>query len=141
MSQHAMFDGLVIDESDNLVAVKLLNGEAFYVVDDAGFMRHIEAEKIDREVVTFFIDQLKNNKNLAVDQAMRMTGQDDIFSKAALDSQIENINVEDIVGQILPIQAREMLGMLGFRIVVNYRGDIVRLDQPNAPDDFDPDDF
>ena len=134
-----MFEGLVIDESDNLVAIKHINGEAFYVVDDDGFMRHIEAEQIDREVVTFFIEQLKNNKGMAVDQAMKMTGQDDIFAKAAMDSQIDKINVEDVVGQMLPAQAREMLGMMGFRIVVNYRGEIVRLDQPSAPEGFGDD--
>ena len=134
-----MFEGLVIDENDNAVTVKCIGGESFYVIDDQGFLRHIEADQIDRQVVTFFVEQLKNNKSMAVEQALKMTGQDDLFAKAAMDSQIDNIEVDDIVGQMLPMQAKQMLGMLGFRIIVNYRGDIVKLDQPAAPDDYGDD--
>jgi hypothetical protein len=30
-----------------------------------------------------------------------------------------------------------MLGMMGFRVVVNYHGEVVRIDQPGAANDLD----
>ena len=39
------------------------------------------------------------------------------------------------MAQGVPAQARDMLGMLGFRVVVNMHGEVLRLDQPSAPED------
>ena len=135
MSHNAMFPGLVVDETGTPATVAHIGGEAFYVIDDQGFHRHIEAEKVDRQAVNFFMEQLKGNEGMAVDQAMQMTGQDDLFARAAMDAEIRNLDAEDIVGQIIPPQARDMLAMMGFRIVIDYRGDIIRMDQPGLPDD------
>ena len=38
------------------------------------------------------------------------------------------------MAQGVPAQARDMLGMLGFRVVVNVHGEVVRLEQPSAPE-------
>jgi hypothetical protein len=43
--------------------------------------------------------------------------------------------MDQIMAQGIPAQAREMMGFLGFRIIINVHGDIVRLDQPAAPED------
>ncbi len=37
--------------------------------------------------------------------------------------------------QGIPEEGRAYLGMLGLKIVVNYHGDIVRIEQPSAPAD------
>jgi hypothetical protein len=134
-----MFADLVFDENNNPLELAYVGGDAFYVIDDDGFHRHIDAEQVDRKVVAFFVEQLQGNQDMAVEQMMKMTGQDDLMAKAAMDAQIRNVNVDDIVGQILPQQARDMLGMMGFRIILNYRGEIVRLDQPSASLDDDDD--
>lgn len=135
MAQQAFFRGLVYDEFDNPVESKTIGGEAFYVVDDQGFLRHIEAEQIDRRILTVFLEQLEENKDLAITQAMQMMGQDDLFTKAALDAQMRNIDVDQILQQGLPEQARNMMGMVGFRVVINVHGEIIRFDQPALPDD------
>lgn len=134
-----MFENLVYDENGNPLEISSVGGDAFYIVDDDGFHRHIDAEEVDRKVVAFFVEQLQGNQDIAVEQMMKMTGQDDLMAKAAMDAQIRNVKVEDIVGQMLPQQARDMLGMMGFRIIVDYHGEIVRLDQPSAP--YDGDDY
>jgi hypothetical protein len=84
------------------------------------------------------MEQLHNNEDLAVEQALRMMGSDDLFAKAAVESSIKNVDADDILKQGLPLQARNMLGMMGFRIVLNYRGELVRVDQPSieADDDY-----
>ena len=137
MSQQAMFSGLIYDEFENPVATAIIGGEAQYVVDDDGFLRHVDAELIDRQILAFFLAQLEQNKALAVEQAMQMMGQDDLLTKAALDDSLNNISADQIIAQGVPAQARDMLGMAGFRVVINVHGDIVRLDQPAAPEEGD----
>jgi hypothetical protein len=134
MAQQAMFAGLVYDEYERLVETAVVGHEANYVIDDDGFHRHIDAEVIDRQVLGFFLQQLEENKDLAVEQALNMMGTDDIFAKAALDAQLRNIDMDQIIAQGIPQQARDMLGMLGFRIIINFHGEVIRLDQPAMPD-------
>ena len=136
MAKNALFSALVFDENENPLEVAYVGGEAHYVINDDGFKRHVDAEEIDRHVVSIFLNQMHDNQGLAVEQAMKMMGKDDIMTKAALDSQLRNVKTDDILKQGIPTQARDMLGMLGFRIILNYRGEIVRFDQPAAPEEF-----
>jgi hypothetical protein len=135
MAHQAFFAGLVYDERERPVAVSYIGGESFYVVDDDGFLRHIETEKVDREILTNFISQLQQNKDIAVTQALEFMGKDDLFTKAALDSSIDNVDINQLLQQGLPPQARDMMGMMGFRILINYHGEIVDFVQPSLPDE------
>ena len=135
MAQQAMFSGLVFDEYDNPVATAVIGGEAQYVIDDDGFQRHVDAETVDRQVLAFFLQQLQENKDLAVQQAMEMMGQDDLLTKAAIDDSLSHISADQIIAQGVPAQARDMLGMFGLRIVIDLHGELVRLDQPSAPEE------
>ena len=132
MSHQALFAGLVYDEQERLVPTTWIGSEASYVVDDDGFLRHIEAEQVDRQVVAFFLEQIRNNKEMAVQQALGMLGKDDIFTKAALDSSIDMANVEQVLQQGIPTQARDMLGMMGFRIIINLHGEVIDMRQPHV---------
>lgn len=133
MAYQALFSGLVVDEFDNPVATTTVGSDQFYVIDDDGFLRHIDAERIDREVLGFFVEQLHENQDMAVAQMLQMIGSDDLMTKAAIESQMRNVSVDQILSQGLPPQARDMLGMMGFRIVINVHGELVRLDQPLLP--------
>lgn len=135
MSHQAFFKGLVYDEQNNLVETTFVGTEAQYVVDDDGFHRHVDAEQIDRQILSIFLEQLEANKDLAVEQALNMLGTDDLFAKAAIDSQLRNIDMDQIIAQGMPEQARNMLGMLGFRVIINVHGEVVGMDQPSIPDD------
>ena len=134
MAIQALFAGLVYDEDERLVETAVIGQEAHYVIDDQGFHRHISSEKVDRQVLGFFLNQLEDNKEIAIEQALNMMGTDDIFAKAALDAQLRNIDMDQIIAQGIPGQARDMMGMLGFRIIINFHGEIVRFDQPAMPD-------
>jgi hypothetical protein len=137
MARNALFSELVYDEREMPVEVSYVGTDAFYIVDDNGFLRHIDAETVDRQVLAVFIQQLQENKDLAVEQALKMIGKDDLFTKAAIDSSMRNIDMDQIIAQGIPEQARTMMGMLGFRIIINHHGEVVRMDQPVAPDDYD----
>ena len=135
MAVQALFEELVFDEDENLLPTTQIGGEAFYIFDDDGFQRHIRAEDIDRQVLSFFLNQLEDNKDIAVEQALSMLGKDDLFTKAAIDAQLSNVDMEQIMAQGIPLQARNMLGMLGFRITVDVHGQVTGINQPSMPDE------
>lgn len=133
MARRALFAELVYDENGNPVETTMIGDEAHYVIDDNGFKRHVSSEAVDRQVLAIFLEQLEDNKDLAVEQMLKMMGKDDLFTKAAIDASLRNVNMDQIIAQGVPAQARDMLGIMGFRIIINYHGELVRLDQPAAP--------
>lgn len=135
MSQQALFNGVIFDEDDNLVQTTHVGEEAFYVIDDDGFRRHIEAEVVDRQVLNLFLTQLNEHKDEAVAQALRMMGKDDLFTKAAVDASIRNVDADQILAQGIPAQARDMMAMVGFRVVIDLHGEVIRIDQPAITDE------
>jgi hypothetical protein len=137
MSRDALFKGLIYDERELPVEVAFVGSDAYYIVDDNGFHRHIDAEEVDRQVLGVFIEQLQDNKDLAVEQALKFLGRDDLFTKAAIDASVRNIDMDQIIAQGIPEQARNMMGMLGFRIIINHHGEVLRMDQPTASDDYE----
>jgi hypothetical protein len=135
MANKALFTELIFDEMGNRVETAVVGHDIFYVVDDAGFKRHIDADQVDRQVLRVFLQQLEENKEIAIEQALRMMGKDDLFTKAAIDAQLNNIDMNQIIAQGIPAQARNMMGMMGFRITINFHGEVVDIAQPTAPDD------
>ena len=125
---HAFFEGLVQDEEGRAVEVVAISEEAFYVVLDAGFRRHIAARQVDQQVLRILRGEIEAHRDLAVNSALQMLGRDDLFTKAAVDASIKNM--DQVVDQSLPDEAKSWLGMLGFRIIINLHGDIVRVEMP-----------
>jgi len=128
MASTAMFQGLVFDEAGNPADVAMVGSDACYVVDDDGFRRHIDAALVDRAVLRHLRGQVEENRDLAVKTMLEMMGQDDIFTKAAVESSINRM--EDAVGQPVPQEARQWLGLLGFRIVIDERGEVQEIVMP-----------
>ncbi len=128
MAGSAMFAGLVVDEDGNAAEVAFVGENACYVVNDDDFKRHIDAEQVDRQVLRFMRGQVEDQRDVAVDAMLNMMGKDDIFTKAAVESSINNI--EDSVGQPIPEDARQYLGMLGFRIIIDFHGNVVDMEMP-----------
>ena len=139
MPRQPLFAGLVVDEHDRPVETAYVGDEPCYVVNDAGFRRHILSEQVDRAVLEMMRSQISGNENELGEQAAKMLGQDDIFSKAMLQSQLKNISqqFETLMQVGIPEEARAYLGMAGFKIVINVHGEVVRFDQPTAIDDGD----
>ena len=53
MANAAMFEGLVVDDRGRPVEVAYVGADACYVVDDDDFRRHIDAAKVDGQVLAF----------------------------------------------------------------------------------------
>lgn len=137
MSEEPLFKGLVIDEFDQPVGIAKIGDEPCYVVNDAGFLRHIPSRPIDLEVLRALGGQIAGNEELIADQAAKMLGQEDIFTHAILENQLKNIEqqYEMMLDMGIPENTRAYLGMLGFRVVIDVHGEIIRIDQPSAPPD------
>ena len=135
MSNKALFAGLVLDENGNPLEVGMIGGDAQYVIDDNGFRRHIDAAEIDRQVLQILRDQIDANKAAVEQGLMQMMGSEDIFTKAAIDKSIDNF--DQVLQNGLPPDALQMLGMMGFRIIVDYHGEVLRVEQPGVADDSD----
>jgi hypothetical protein len=131
----ALFTNLIYDESGQPVATTFIGSEPHYVILDGDFRRHVAAETIDRQVLDWLQGQVDANKDLVTEGIMGMLGKDDLFTKAMIDSSIKNM--DQVMQQGLPDDARIMLGMMGFKIVVNIHGEVVKLDMPaqEMPDD------
>lgn len=135
MAKQAIFEGLVYDENDQPVTVAYVGGEPCYVVNDDGFLRHIPSEQVDRQVFEFMQGQIKGHEDLISEETAKMIGQEDIFTRAIIQNQLKNINqqFDALANTGIPEGGRAYLGMLGFRIVINVHGDVVAVNQPNAP--------
>lgn len=128
----ALFQGLVSVESGEPVEVTMIGETAHYVVPDSGFLRHIEAEKIDRKVIEILHTELDQHREMAVKTALEMIGKDDLFTKAMVDASINQM--DRLLEQGIPEEMRAWLGMVGFRVIVDYRGQVLRVDQPGRID-------
>jgi hypothetical protein len=136
MSPQPLFAGLVVDERDRLAETAVVGDEPFYVVDDSGFRRHIPAAQVDRQVLKQMQEMMKGSEGLISEQTAKMLGQEDIFSKALIEQQLKNMDqqFDAIMQQGIPEEGRAYLGMLGFKVVINLHGEVLRIDQPSAPD-------
>jgi hypothetical protein len=134
--KNALFEGLVIDEFDRPVEVAYVGDDPCYVVDDQGFRRHIPSGDVDRQVLTMMHQMIEGNEDMISEQAAKMLGQDDIFSVAMLAQQLKQMKDQfDMIIQTgIPEESRAYLGMLGFKIRINYHGEVLEVEQPGMID-------
>jgi len=137
MPRQPLFAGLVVDEANHPVGTAIIGDEPCYVVDDSGFLRHIPSRQVDSQVLELMRKQISGNEGLLSEQAAKMLGTDDIFSKAMLENQLKNIEqqFETLMEMGIPEESRAFMGMSGFKVVINVHGEVVRLDQPVAADE------
>jgi hypothetical protein len=137
MARNPVFANLVVDEAGRKVETSLVGDEPCYVVDDGGFLRHIPSEQVDRQVLELMRQQISGNEDLLSDQAAKMLGTEDIFSKALLENQLKNIEqqFENLLETGIPEESRAFMGMSGFKVVINVHGEVVRLEQPAGADE------
>ena len=136
MLREPLFAGLVVDELDNAVETAQIGDEPMYVVNDQGFRRHIPAEQIDRAVLNEMGGMIKGHEDLLSEQAASMLGAEDIFSKAMLTKQFENIEeqFDKVLEAGIPEEGRAYLGMSGFKIRINLHGELLEVVQPGMVD-------
>jgi hypothetical protein len=118
-------------------ASTLVGDEPCYVVDDEGFRRHIPSEQVDRQVLNQLAEMMKGSEEILTEQTARMLGQEDVFTKAAIQQQLKNMDkqFDQLLQTGLPEDLRAYLGMMGFRIIINVHGEVLKVEQPGATTD------
>jgi hypothetical protein len=139
MANQPLFQGLIFDENDQPVEVVNVGDEPCYVVNDAGFRRHIPSENVDRQVLLTMGKLVEGHEDELANQTAKMLGQDDIFSKALIENQLKNLEqqFEAVMKTGIPEDGRAYMGMMGFRVKINVHGDVLEVNQPGtiAPED------
>ena len=138
MTFEPLFKGLISDEHDQPVGAAVVGDEPCYVINDDGFLRHVPSRPIDLEILKAFGKQIEGNEKLIADQATKMMGQEDLFTRAIFETQLKNLDkqYELMLSIGIPEETRVYLGMMGFRVILDIHGEIVRIDYPAAaPDD------
>lgn len=135
----AIFEGLVYDLEGKALPIAYVGSEPTYVFDDYGFDRHIPAEEVDRQVWDLLSAGIEGNEEALSEQTAKMLGQEDIFSIAVIRSQLENRDKQfvELQDKGFPPDTRMYLGMVGFKIVVNQRGEVQELNQPSVTSEGD----
>jgi predicted short-subunit dehydrogenase-like oxidoreductase (DUF2520 family) len=132
MARTAIFAGLVVDDRDQAVAVTRVGHEAFYVVDEDGFLRHVPSESVDRHVLTALQESVLANREAVVEGMLDYLGKDDLFTKAAVESSLGQMGeqMQQLLDVGLPEEARQWLGLMGFRVVIDVHGEVIDLEMP-----------
>ena len=132
MANAPLFDGLVLSEDGKLLTAAKVGDDPFYVLNDAGFLRHIRAREVDEAILQWLWEQIRGHEKELAEQAARMTGQEDLFSRAVLQQTLAHpeAHLEEIFRQGLPESTRMWMGMMGFRAVVDVHGELMRVEQP-----------
>jgi hypothetical protein len=137
MPRQALFGGLVFDDVDRPLETAYVGDEPCYVIDDAGFHRHIPSEPVDRQVLGEIKHLIQGNEDFLAEQTAKMIGSEDPFSKAIIEKQIKNIDqqFEQLFQVGIPESMRAYLGMTGFKVVIDYHGKVLKVEQPAAASD------
>jgi hypothetical protein len=132
MAKKALFAGLVVDEYEHIVETAMVGDEPCYVVDDSGFHRHIPSELVDRQVLKKMQEMVEGHEDLLSEQAAKILGQDDIFTRAMLETQFKQMDqqFDRILETGIPEEGIAYMGMTGFRIRINVHGEVVAIEQP-----------
>ncbi len=83
------------------------------------------------------VEVIRGHEEFIARGTMEMLGQDDIFTKAAIERSLKEAaeNIDKLLEQGLPESARMGLGMMGFRVVIDVHGNLIEVVQPAADGD------
>ena len=134
MTKQPLFAGLIVDEDENLVETAYVGDEPCYVVNDVGFRRHIPSEQVDRQVLQKMREMIEGHEGIISEQAAKMLGQEDIFTKAMIETQLKQIDKQfnTLLERGIPEEGRAYMGMAGFQVRINVHGDVIDLKQPGT---------
>ena len=129
-TRRALFADLVFNQ-EGLPARAVYVGQIpHYAVPDGDFLRHVEAEYVDRQIVETIKERIMAIRDIVTEGVIHMLGQEDLFTRASIGHAIENMDRILEPGNVDVDELRTALWMTGFRATVNVHGDVVHLEIP-----------
>jgi hypothetical protein len=132
-----LFADLVFNEEGEMAKVVVIAGEPFYAVPEDDFLRHVEAEHVDRQIVEELQEKIRGMSEIVTEGVIQMLGQEDLFTRASIEHASENLDRILEPGAVDVDQLRTALWMTGFRAIVDVHGDVVRLEVPGWEEGLD----
>lgn len=137
--RRALFADLVFNEEGQPAGAVYVGGIPHYAVPEEDFLRHVEAEHVDRQIVVSLQKRILAMRDVVTEGMIHILGHEDLFTKASIEHAIENMDLILEPGAVDVDELRTALWMAGFRAIVDVHGDVVRLEVPSWGDveDFD----
>ena len=130
MTRRALFADLVFNEEGQPTKVVQIGGVPHYAVPEGDFLRHVEAEYVDRQIVALIQERILAMRDIVTEGVIHMLGQEDLFTRASIEHAIENMDRILEADDVDVDELRTALWMTGFRATVNVHGDVVHLELP-----------
>jgi hypothetical protein len=132
----ALFADLIFNEAGEPVKVVAIGHTPHYAIPDEGFLRHVEAERIDRQVVGMMQEHIQSMRDAVTEGVVQMLGEEDLFTRVSIEHAIDNMDRILEPGAVDTDELRTALWMTGFRATVDVHGEVVHLEIPGwAVDD------
>jgi hypothetical protein len=128
--RRALFADLVFNEAGQPAQVVTIGQVPHYAVPEGDFLRHVEAEYIDRQIVAAIQERVLAMRDIVTDGVIHMLGEEDLFTRASIEHAIENMDRMLEPGAVDVDELRTALWMTGFRATVDVHGDVVHLEMP-----------
>ena len=132
--RQALFAELVFNEAGKPAKVVAVGGVPHYAVPDSGFLRHVEAEYIDHQIISALQERIGQIRDIVAEGVIQMLGEEDLFTRASVEHAIENMDTILKSGNVDVDELRTAMWMVGFRATVNQHGDVVHLELPGWQD-------
>jgi len=128
--RRALFADLVFNEEGQPAQVVYIGQFPHYAVPDGDFLRHVEAEHVDRQIVASIQERILAMRDVVTEGVIHMLGEEDLFTRASIEHAIENMDRILEPGAVDIDELRTALWMTGFRATVDVHGDVVHLEMP-----------
>lgn len=132
-----LFAGLVFNEEGEPVSTTMVGQVPCYAVPDGDFIRHVEADLVDRQIVEALKERLLKMKDIIAEGAVHLLGEEALFARPAIEQAIEHLERILEPGAIDADQMRAALWMAKFRATVNVHGELVDLHLPGLDEPYD----
>jgi hypothetical protein len=138
VTRRALFADLIFNEEGQPTKVVQIGGVPHYAVPDGDFLRHVEAEYVDRQIVALIQERILAMRDIVTEGVIHMLGQENLFTRASIEHAIENMDRILEADDVDVDELRTALWMTGFRATVNVHGDVVHLELPGwEPEAYD----
>jgi hypothetical protein len=133
-ARRALFADLVFNEDDQPAKAVYIGQIPHYAVPEGDFLRHVEAEYVDRQIVTALQERILSMRDVITESMIHLLGQENLFTRVSIEHAIENMDRILEPGAVDADELRTALWMAGFRAIVDVHGDVVRLEVPGWED-------
>jgi hypothetical protein len=134
VTRRALFADLVFSEDDQPAKVVYIGQIPHYAVPEGDFLRHVEAEYVDRQIVMALQERILSMRDVITEGMIHLLGQENLFTRVSIEHAIENMDRILEPGAVDADELRTALWMAGFRAIVDVHGDVVRLEVPGWED-------